>query len=40
MKSSDPHIAYESADILDRAFGLPVAPEFWIDYARAHPEAQ
>lgn len=37
MKSEDPRIAYESADILERAFGLAVPADFWADYARLHP---
>lgn len=33
MKSTDARIAYESADILERAFGLPVPTAFWAEIA-------
>lgn len=40
MESADPRIAYESADILERAFGLPVPDEFWIEYASNNPQPE
>lgn len=40
MQAADPRVAYESADILERAFGLPVPDEFWIEYARNNPQPE